>query len=53
MKRLLFAYQDKKYKNIAKVMFKKCLYEFLWSFTIIGGIITVSYTHLDVYKRQD
>lgn len=39
MKRLLFAYQDKKYKNIAKVMFKKCLYEFLWSFTIIGGII--------------
>lgn len=39
MKRLLFAYQDKKYKNIAKVMFKKCLYEFLWLFTIIGGII--------------
>lgn len=39
MKRLLFAYRDKKYKNISKVMFKKNLYEFLWSFTIIGGII--------------
>ena len=39
IKRILFAYQDKKYKNIAKVMFKKYLYEFLWSFTIVGGII--------------
>lgn len=39
MKRLVFAYQDKKYVNIAKVMFKKYLYQFLWSLTIIGGVI--------------
>lgn len=37
--RLLFSYKDKKYKNVALVMFKKSLYTFLWSLTIIGGII--------------
>ena len=39
--RILFAYQDSdgNYKNIAKVMFKKNLYEFIWSFTIVGGIV--------------
>lgn len=39
LRRILFAYEDKKYKNVAFVMFKKELYTFLWSFTIIGGII--------------
>ena len=35
----MFSYKDKKYKNVALVMFKKSLYTFLWSLTIIGGII--------------
>lgn len=39
MQRLLFAYRDKKFKNVAVTMFKKKLYTFFWSFTVIGGFI--------------
>lgn len=37
--RVIFPYKDKKIKNIMIVMFKKELYNFLWSFTIVGGFI--------------
>lgn len=38
MIKLLYPYKIKKAKNIAVAMFKKKLYTFLWSFTIIGGV---------------
>ena len=37
--RILFCYQDKNYKSVAVTMFKRELYTFLWSLTIIGGIV--------------
>lgn len=39
VKKLLFIYRVKKLSNVAKIMFFKSIYMFLWSFTIIGGII--------------
>lgn len=37
--RLFFPYKVKRTLKVAKVMFMKSLYNFLWSFTIIGGVI--------------
>lgn len=37
--RLLLPYKVKRTLNVAKVMFMKTLYNFLWFFTIIGGFI--------------
>lgn len=37
--RLFFPYQSKKTLHISYILFLKSLYQFLWNFTIIGGII--------------
>lgn len=37
--RLLFVYKHGKTLNVAKVMLIKYIFQFLWNFTIIGGII--------------
>lgn len=45
IKKIFFPYKLKKEWSISKTMFKRNLYTFLWSFTIIGGIIKkYSYT---------
>lgn len=44
LQRILFPLRTGKWINMAWVMFVKCFYYFLWSFTIVGGFIkTYSY----------
>ncbi len=44
LQRVLFPLRTGKWINMAWVMFVKCFYYFLWSFTIVGGFIkTYSY----------
>ena len=44
LQRILFPLRTAKWTNIAWVMFVKCFYSFLWSLTLVGGIIkTFSY----------
>lgn len=44
LQRILFPLRTAKWTNIAWVMFVKCFYSFLWSLTLVGGIVkTFSY----------
>lgn len=48
LKRIFFPYKLKKEWNVAKVVFKKKLYQLLWSFTIVFGFIK-KYAYSFVY----
>ena len=37
--KLLFVYKHGKTLNVAKIMFLRYIFQFLWNFTIIGGIV--------------
>ena len=45
--RITYLRKTKKWKNVSRVMFIKCLYQSLWNLTIIGGIIK-NYSYLMV-----